>query len=781
MTAVGQGETLVKALQDAVPEDVREKLTASVSEILHAEGTNLKFDKLLDIGKIRNVPEFKSRVRTSNDRSVQKDSHPDDQVRQIVELDDNTDNNQPGTKKTADRRELELHPSENLEKSVDAGEVESVSSHQGDISSSSKKGFAELGNSDDNDFSSQENVVSHSEASDKGSETSDKPSHTDQPTKAECTDAVVHEHKVDKDVGATQEESKAADSSEKILDSSSNRNKKTSVNVTEDTVEPLGSSTEAQPTERDGNNNVNSQNQNSQPEVDQNKSTTADSNPPSFSVSQALDALTGMDDSTQMAVNSVFGVIENMISQLEAKDDAKYGGEVEEEKTKSVSKDQNRVNDHSFKKKEENGNELNSHFHALSDAPTFAEDSIKSQPDSVTESPGEESFEKHIDVSGNANNNSQGNSKARSLDSEQKELMGTQHLADYSDKFRYMNKFPLNIPVNMYEYSLQNEGLHRYLLTKIPNTKQLDVDETTALLLDYIPEEGQWKLLDQSGNDGDTIDDLTAYKDDGREVQVYPYEKDDDTDEVIESPSVLLDSNKHDESLEKSELTVGTNEIVERGEDRSKQLMEFVKNIILGSLKVEVDRRLSSSDRKKMEPDIAREMAEVATSVALAVRRDGEHSWCLDSKYFNVGYPSQKVGAFHGESAIRAISSAVQRTNHLRRVLPVGLIVGSSLAALRKYFDVCIAHEDNKKDALVFDERKISAGKRTQESRTTEIRRIPEYRNNNLNDLTSRKGIEERVKSLNNDNVMVGAVTAAIGASALLAKQQVNSYLFLYI
>ncbi|KAK7285904.1 hypothetical protein RJT34_20689 [Clitoria ternatea] len=39
LTAVGQGEPLMKALQDAVPEDVHGKLTAVVTGILHARGS----------------------------------------------------------------------------------------------------------------------------------------------------------------------------------------------------------------------------------------------------------------------------------------------------------------------------------------------------------------------------------------------------------------------------------------------------------------------------------------------------------------------------------------------------------------------------------------------------------------------------------------------------------------------------------------------------------------------------------------------------------------------
>ena len=42
-------------------------------------------------------------------------------------------------------------------------------------------------------------------------------------------------------------------------------------------------------------------------------------------------------------------------------------------------------------------------------------------------------------------------------------------------------------------------------------TKPLDVDAATDLLLDYFPEEGQWKLLEQPGVNGDSIGDVTTH------------------------------------------------------------------------------------------------------------------------------------------------------------------------------------------------------------------------------------------------------------------------------
>ncbi|KAK3213326.1 hypothetical protein Dsin_018032 [Dipteronia sinensis] len=763
LTAVGQGETFMNALQDAVPEDVRGKLTAAVSGIVHTEGINLKFDKLLGIGN-NNVSQLKSKIQEkveglSNTGSGHKDSHPVDQVKGVDDLTDGTDNNPPGTDKPADRLEPELRASENLERSVDASQVESVSSHQGDISSSGKEGSTELGNSHENDLSSKEKSISCSEISEKGSGIGDMPNFTSQPDK---TEAIVDELKVDQDAGASQLETKAENSNQKIGEKtvdSSDQNKKTPANVAEDTVLPLGSSSEAQPMEREGNDNQKRENKNLQPALDGLDAPPA-SSPSSFGVSQALDALTGMDDSTQMAVNSVFGVIENMISQYEEgkddENDVKDRSKVEDEKIESVSREQHDGNDHTYEKKEENGNELCVQSHTICDPPTYLDNSTQSQHDSRTESPEEEPIQSPIIFDGNVTNLSQGNNTAKSIHSEKKkELIGSNHLADYSD-LKYINNFPLCVPVNM------------------PNSKPLDVDTTTALLLDYIPEEGQWKLLEQPGNVGDPIGNVTTYEDADREVQFHSFAKVNDADKVIEPLYVILDTDQHQEPVGEFEMKDNTNENVETGKDTSKELMQFVKNIIMDSLKVEVDRRLSPSDRKKMKSDLARDLEEVANSVALAVRHNGEHSWCLDGKYYSIDSTSEKAGTIHGENTIRAISSAVQGTSCLRRVIPVGVIVGSSLAALRKYFDVCAGHDNGQKEPLVFDQTKKSAGRKHDEAKIAEISRMPVEKNTSLNGSTN-KGIVAELKSLNNDSVMVGAITVALGASALLVKQQDSS------
>ena len=73
---------------------------------------------------------------------------------------------------------------------------------------------------------------------------------------------------------------------------------------------PPGTSFDADAMGNEGNDNLKRDNEIMQPVQDQTNSIMSDPSPPTFSVSQALDALTGVDDSTQVAVNSVFGVLE---------------------------------------------------------------------------------------------------------------------------------------------------------------------------------------------------------------------------------------------------------------------------------------------------------------------------------------------------------------------------------------------------------------------------------------------------------------------------------------
>ncbi|KAL2537496.1 Alpha/beta hydrolase [Forsythia ovata] len=91
LNALGQGETLMKALQDVVPEDVREKLTTVVSGILQSQMSNLKFERLLSLGNIFDVAAgLNSKVLEKNRLSKEGggDDHSSDQRKKINQLGD---------------------------------------------------------------------------------------------------------------------------------------------------------------------------------------------------------------------------------------------------------------------------------------------------------------------------------------------------------------------------------------------------------------------------------------------------------------------------------------------------------------------------------------------------------------------------------------------------------------------------------------------------------------------------------------------------------------------
>ncbi|KAF2304146.1 hypothetical protein GH714_028046 [Hevea brasiliensis] len=388
--------------------------------------------------------------------------------------------------------------------------------------------------------------------------------------------------------------------------SSTDQSKMASGNMVEEASSPAVFSSDSQPMGNDSSDTQKRDNKAVQPVSDQNKPIASDSNSPTFNVAQALDALTGMDDSTQVAVNSVFGVIEDIISQLEEEKD-----------------DENKIQDR---------------------------DEVEGE----------------------------------TVDSRSKKENAS---GDSLLKMNGKNDLTMQ-PANPYGDYLQNEYFRRYLLSKMPNGKPLDLDTTTALLLDYFPEEGQWKLLEQPGNIGESIDDVTAYKD-----QIHSPVKVNDTDNYIEPSYVLLDAEKQQETVGEYSVVDNFDENVENGDYRLEEVMQFVKILIVDALRFEIDRKFSTDDMKEMESTLTSDLEQVANAVSLAIGQEG--TLCLQGKDFSIVSASEKMGTLQGECIVRAISSAVLSTSYLRSVLPVGVVIGSSLAALRKYFNVGTRYDND--------------------------------------------------------------------------------------
>lgn len=781
----------MKALQDAVPEDVRGKLTSSVTGILHAQNANLKLDGLL--GKVPAVSSgIKSKIQekaggTLNDEPTSNDPHSSEEIKKPDDLADVSDNNQPGSYKSVTGLELGHRSSDNLHNFSDFGQPQTVNIQLGDTCDYVKD-KNESGNNHESDDLVKEKTISYSNSSEKGLDTSTKQSVTSRPENAAGTEeAIVDELKVDENGGTPQLEMKremhTQKNEEKTPNSSTDLSKMASGNMVEEAPSPAVLSPNSLPMENDSNDTQKRDNIAVQPVSDQNKPIMSDSNSPAFNVVQALDALTGMDDSTQVAVNSVFGVIEDMISQLEEeKDDENQNqdrDEVEGETDDSRSRKENATGDNIVKINGKND---------LTMQPGISQDSAPCKKKATGINPQNVVSAGRIEekLTGNSviygENVTDGYWGVTSSNHKYKkgikknQLVGGNFLADYAD--RQVNSIPLYITGNPYGEYIQNEYFRKYLLSKMPNDKPLDLDMTTALLLDYFPEEGQWKLLEQPGNIGESRHDVKAHSVVDRKDRVHSPVNVNDTDNIIEPSYILLDAEKQQETVGEYSIVNSSNENVE---NRLEEVMQLVKLIIVDALRIEIDRKLSADTMKEMEPTLTSDLEQVANAVSLAIGHEG--SLYLQGKDLSIDGASEKFGTLQGEHIVRAISSAVLSTSYLRRILPVGVVIGSSLAGLRKYFNVG-TRPDN--DLTLNGQTKISREESLDKPSMREDDQKPITRmdqNISMKGTRGREGKEAELKNRKNDSVMVGAVTAALGASALLVQQQVIIYfdaLFLF-
>ncbi|XP_065851438.1 uncharacterized protein [Euphorbia lathyris] len=718
LIAVGQGETLMKALQGAVPEEVSGKLTSAVSGIMNAQNTNVRLKTLLGFNKLPDMP---SGIKSQNDEKSSEspnaegtpnDPQTSDEMKKADDLADGSRSSEPESDNAVTGQETEFLSSENLDKSSDLGESQTVSSQQGDIN---------------------------------GSDTMDISDET------------------------SQIEMKREANNQKNLDSSTEESSTASGDVVE--VAPsFAEPTDSQPVEKEGNDNQNSDKETLQL-PDQNNPTTSDSNPPPFDVVQAMDAFTGMDDSTQVAVNSVFGVIEDMITQFEGENDqqneTKVQNDTEDEKIDSESDKEPAASKHLLNLNINNDAEMQSA--SLQESPVDEHERNDANSQNIVGT----GSAKELAENSILHDNNVMDDPQRSAPSNYKYEEGTKkHNVNETDYSRHANGSPLDITANSYRDYLQNEYLHRYLLSKKPNSKPLDLDTTTALLFDYYPEDGQWKLLEQPGTVDDSIHETEAHYGGERGGHIHSPENMNDIESYIEPSYVVLDTAKQQESFGEYGTAENLHENVEIG--NRLEVMEFIKNIILDALTVEIARKLSADDMKEIKPSLASDIEKVANAVSLAIGLDKSALCILDKEFCTNNIP-EKVGTLQGEHIVRIISSAVLSTTYLRRVLPVGVVIGSSLAALRKYFDVGTRHDNgltlNKQTEIYMkedlDKSRPKEGDHKLAVRTDQITSLASTR--------KREVEEAEIKRKSTDGVMVGAVTAALGASALLIQQQ-NPY-----
>ncbi|XP_022148305.1 uncharacterized protein LOC111016991 isoform X2 [Momordica charantia] len=755
LNAVDKGETLIKALQDAVPEEVRGKLTTAVSGILHAQGSNLKFKDLVGTSHKSNSTldlKEKTEKKVRHVPDAEGSSHiasPLHQTGYINDVSDVSDSYQPTKDKFTGELESKPSSSDKHENSIDQDGSQAVGMNDDDTTGSIRKETSDSSNPDPSDDFSRENTAQYLDNSEKELDIGVKPKF---PSKAEQISShvvAIGDNYEDRGGGIAQlddkEENIPKKNEEKALDPS-NDNKVVSSLKREEAPSSPGSTSEA-PVEPEYNPK---DDKNMQPVVEHTKPVISESNVNNFSVSQALDAFAGIDDSTQVAVNSVFNVIENMISQLEGSEN-----EGEDNKTESLL-DNHCSHDDMPPEKKERGN-MDSSVKPKRPSGPGINNILERKGDSendVTSGQEEEEFtQEPVSINGNYLIRSQSAAQAG------EDGNGKDKLLHDLEGNAEINNIPLYMTSNLHLDSVHNNFFLKYVAPNMP-TRSLDMDTTTDLLLDYIPEEGQWKFIEQPENENAIS---TREGVDGQ-VHSNSHAKLKNTDDAIEPLYIILDGENQPKPVGEYQTTVNGNEEIE-GNDGSKDLEYFVRTIILESLQVEVGRRLSAAN-KDLQLGVNRDIEHVANVLSVAVVYDsGRRQW-IGCKNDGIASTADKMGTLCSEQLITSISSAVQETVYLKKILPLGVIVGSSLAALRKSFHVTTLHDDNQGECLAVDQAKKS-GERNHVEVNNGGEPTP-----NVTLTNTVCGVGAETRNLNKGTVMVEAVTAALGASALLVHQQ---------
>ncbi|PIN26102.1 Alpha/beta hydrolase [Handroanthus impetiginosus] len=765
LNAVGQGETLIKALQDAVPEEVRGKLTTAVSGILQSHGSNLKFGKLLSLGHVPDVasglkskvPEKTRLTKTNDDEEV----HSLEQKKRINDPGHGSTMLDHSSNKPPADTELENQSSEITQKPNDTG------MHQSTRNRSSRGPDLEKANQNDKGNSIEENEQlsgsSTAQISDRGNRSeinADQESSRMSERPGGGDHIVADQKEVERESGKGQPDP-TEENNKRTNDSSTDQNKVPGAYHTEDKSSAPSLSSETQMKENESENNQGKEEKGPMPISIENSG-----DHQQFSVSQALDALTGFDDSTQVAVNSVFNVIEDMIDQLEVHKDNENNasevhgtGEVKELSDGSVSKNHLTKNEHEY------------------EGTVDLRNNARTQSDNVDRTllydpagPGDKYKQQHVEHDEHSNNSSRTNNTGSQLGTENEtrfvpaagELQVgnfVKYLDSISEKApSYPNTFPYGDP-------LYKEYLKRYLYLKMRNAKPLDQDKMSALYLDYIPEEGQWKLLEQTEENSSSVDEHTISEADYGEDQAGTQPTYEHTDNIIEPSYVILDSSKpQDQNEELKGMDIVNN--FGSGEVDFGESVLFIKSLVLECLKVEVGRRASVADMEELKAKLAMEIESVANAVSIVAQKGK-----LQMHEGNDDLPD-KIGTLDGENIIKAISSAVQDTRYLRRILPVGVVVGARLASLRKFFNVA-ALDGSEEKQLPYDQVDKPKQRRVQidEKESSEMLAKKKESKDYLTSSICEEEDDPDLEDSKNNEVMVGAVTAALGASALLAHQ----------
>ncbi|CAL5081607.1 unnamed protein product [Urochloa decumbens] len=705
LVAVEQGETLVKALEEAVPEDVRGKLTTSVTEILHSKRENFSLDALKRLGW--------NNVRPTNTKTVAQEKLKDS-------------DHESGLKDT--KMAVQNRSSATV---ADGGQKDTNIANDGNSGEST-----ELSQGKPSQTSGPVGTATETGSEQAQPNTSDK-------SNSGTNDSSEEQHRTEQSSETTPEQ--ASDDQ-----SAANSN-----GAPTEKGHPVDSTTDQNPqpcaTEKGGDTIRMSEDKAAHSTDDQSTqvSKTEESKPSPITMTQALDALTGFDDSTQMAVNSVFGVLENMIDQLQKQQDSE-NGENSDENDGGPSVD-----------------ETESHGKENMENTSSGEDIIQSsqQPEDSSLGITCSIMSKHDYTFGKKNPNlsivSSDGGKMRYYRGNE---VGDHGDADGMKQVSGLPDYLLDIAVNSYLKAQYAMYLNEFLNTQL-QLKSPEPNSATDLVLD--PQEGKWKIADQMDNVQNDISKSGRYNGAMEEVSYAGCSQEPSKVENVIEPPYFIPGKFPDITHESNELK---NTIAARskpGDDLREALACFIRDELSSALKTEVGRKIGITDTRQLERGLANDVERVAAEVSKLIVLNCE---LYSAAHVQRSPTTIKFGATHGKDVVEAVATAVQESQHLRIILPVGVLVGVTLACLRNYFHVEVSkHDDHMKATVKSDI--LREDLIVQDSSRANILDSGEANTNNNISNTHGDNQQEMTRT-KGQGMMVGAVTAALGASALVAHQQ---------
>ncbi|CAM6129107.1 unnamed protein product [Calypogeia fissa] len=367
------------------------------------------------------------------------------------------------------------------------------------------------------------------------------------------------------------------------------------------------------------------------------------------SVGEALQALTGFDDSTQMAVTNVFGVVENVLDQIE-----KDNPSAEANGSSEVSAG-NRSND------------------ATAEQTKTLEQNANNPEDEDRNNQGnsDKQFKEVALVPNNQDEGSRLQSSAEKTDERQSK---SKEIPEEVDEMDPVNRFSLN--------SADSRGVKPCLSKNrrgyIKDASRQQTDPGSREVQDYRPNT-QSTLFESSSipvRDGpaeDIVDNgFFAESANEKRLQVMAAEIDAEGEQTAET-----------DKSSPSDQVAADNCVSDNQENDSSQVADLVMNAV----KLEIMRRLGSAGLEALGVDLEKEVVKVAHTVSELVTTGTNKLMGSTSHELNVTHGLEsnlggKLGVLNGNSIVTALGSVLGSNSLLGRVLPFGVLVGVVMAAL---------------------------------------------------------------------------------------------------